>query len=594
MRMPPMPIPEMRHPEMRPSEVRPSSRAEQQPSSGRDGDRDPLDPPVSRVSRKAVWLMLSLTLGSLALAQPARRPNPGVPAPVMPWNIPPDLVAVPRPVVERMEVGGLQVRARIEPQHKVFEATLLVRTAGMSAASRLALTHTLRYGGAEGLEGAKFGEMLARMGAELEVSAQADQLELTVRGGIEPVVIGEGQSSHPLLLLGQLVKAPANSDVLLGRTRESMQHLLSTRRSDPLTVGLDQLRSMVFQEHPYATQLRPGEIEALELDGLKALHSEVFSPSRSILTVTSPLDASLVKGLVEQAFAGWEGAVGLERLSLPKPLDAAAVQTLPSPSAKMVVVAGRMVVPANPLERAASRVLASALEASLQRSIPDRERLRAGARLEEHGDAAFLWTWVEGASPASTDAILRQELARAGQGGLVPREIEYARARALSEVLRPLTSTEGFIRANARLELLRGVQPAEGGVSAEIEMLRALPPSAVADMGRALLGRGALAIVMVVPEGTVVGSAPFSLPRVVAPASAVAPTEGAPANAAGAGVNPESGAAAGAAATAATAAAGGAAGAAIVAATEPPQVKKSKGKRAKRLARKGSRRARRR
>lgn len=544
------------------------------------------------------WLLLSLAMGSLALAAPARRANPGLPAPVMPWNIPADPVAVPRPSLERLDAAGMPLRIRVEPQARSMSATLMARTPPLTGAGRLALSYALRYGGTKSLEGPVFGALLGQLGMAMSVEVYPDQLELTLRGPAQVMRLGENEVGL-LDLLAQRVRTPAFSEALLTQTREALQEIIGKRRSDPLLAGLDQLRSLLFQQHPYALSLGPADAEGLDLKILESLHTGTFVPSRCLLVVTGPLDGAGVKALTEKAFAGWEGAAATERPPLPRPQESSSVQTLPSPDARMVALAGRIVVPANPMERAATRVLATALEAALQRSVPEPGNFRVGARLEEQGDASMLWGWVEGANPGSTDAILRQEILRLGQGGLQPREIEYARARAIAELMRGMTLTEGLVRGNARLDLLHGPQPPDAGIAAELEMLKTLPPTAVVDMGRALLGRTAVAIVVVAPEGIKLGAAPMLEPTVL-PGGAPAAVQAAAVGAAAAGGAAVGGAAVGGAgaekklepgANEGSRAGGAAQNApateprAAAAPAEAPQVRKSRGGKQRRVAR---------
>lgn len=446
-----------------------------------------------------------LAAGTLTLAAQNRRPNPGLPAMIFPWNVPPDPVAVPRPTLERLEAGGMPVRVRVESQARTMSATLMARTPPLTGAGRLALAYALRFGGMEGQEGPAFDALLGQLGMRMSVAVSPDALEVTFTGTPQTVLAGD-KDVDLLGLLAQRLRNPAFSDELLSRLKGNMQQTLSNRRNDPLLAGLDQLRTTIFQDHPYGMALAHKDAEGLDAKILEELHASTFVPSRCVLSVTGPLEGASVKALAEKAFEGWSGSASGERPGLPRPQESSSVQTLPSPDQRMVAVAGRMVVPANPMERAATRILATALEAALQRSAPEPGRFRVGARLDEQSDASLLWGWVEGANPSSTDAILRQEVVRMGQGGIQPREIEYARARAIAELLRGMTDTASLMRGNARLDLLRGPQPPDAGIAAEIELLKSLPATAVIDMGRALLGRTAVAIVFVAPEGMKLGS----------------------------------------------------------------------------------------
>ncbi|MFM7203341.1 MAG: hypothetical protein ACKO6N_21345 [Myxococcota bacterium] len=463
-------------------------------------------------------------LATLALSAQERRANPGLPPLIYPWLVPADRVPVPRAALERFEAGGIPIRARVEPSSSSLEATLLIRTHDLSPAVQLALAYQLRFGGGAEFDGPTFSAELARVGAERQVEVFADHLELTLRGPASPVPAGKGQTISTLELLAAVVSSSSSSEPLLSRTQEELRATLGVRQADPLTVTLDRIRQMVFQSHPYALGLKLSDLENLDAERLATAQKSALSPSRCMLAITSPLESALLKPLIEQTFAGWNGGGLPDRVSLPPLLEAASIQTLASPNSRMVVGTGRMVLPGNPQERAIARILAQVIASGLQRITPERELFRVGARLEEHADAALLWAWVEGTVPGNTEALLRQELARVGQGQLVVPEIEAARAHALAALLAPLQGMPRWIRGEARLELLRGPQTPETGLALDVEQLKLVPPSAVADMGRALFGTGAVALVLTSPAGS-------ALPDVAPAPAQAAPAAPAPAEA---------------------------------------------------------------
>lgn len=451
--------------------------------------------------RMRTWLISSLLLATAALSAQERRANPGLPVMIYPWQVPADPIPVPRLSLERFDMAGIPVRARVEPSSNTLEATLLIRTPDLSPAAQLALAFQLRFGGVATYDGPTFSAELARVGAERNVEVFADHLELTLRGPATPIPAGDGQTISTLELLAALASASSSTPLLLSRTQEELRQTLALRQADPLTISLDQLRQLVFQTHPYALGLKLADLENLDAERMTSEQQKALTPARCLLAVTSPLESALLKPLIEQAFGGWSGGNIPDRVSLPL-LEAASVQTLTSPDSRMVVATGRMVLPGNPQERATARILAQAIANGLQRINPERERFRIGARLEEHADAALLWAWVEGTAPGNTEALLRQELARVGQGLLVPIEVETARAHAISHLLEPLQGINRWVRGEARLELLRGPQTPETGLALELELLKSIPAPAVADMGRALFGTGAVGLVMTMPGGS--------------------------------------------------------------------------------------------
>jgi predicted Zn-dependent peptidase len=446
---------------------------------------------------KRLWLLvLCGALTAVAVAAPFRRPVK--PRPVEPWAVPADPVPVPAPMLEKLEVDGLRVRARLESSIPRIEASLVIHTLSeVSSPTAVALLTTamLRIGGTTEHAGAAFTQYLGRSGLELEAAADPDYLTITVRGPAD-------QAPAALKLLAGLALSPAYPEAELENARDALRGLAELRGRDPLAAATDRLHARLFGEHPYAARIEP-RLEGMTRDSLLEAHGRQFVPGRTMLAVSGPIEPRALQAMVVEAFHGWKAGTPAVRAEVTRPAGAGEPEHVAIPGSTAAVAAGRVVPPTTDLDRVATQVLGQVIDAAVRARLHGDGR--AGAHFTRHAGAGLLWAWGEGSSLDAVRAVVAGELARAGRGELTDVEIGRARVAALAETLRGLKDMPSIVTA-ATVEELMGGDP--GWPSKQLNLLRTLPPAEVRRVARTLLAAGATVTVSSGPERSAAASGP--------------------------------------------------------------------------------------
>jgi zinc protease len=217
-------------------------------------------------------------------------------------------LAQERPVVwpartHRRLANGLEVV--LVESHTIPKVTaqLLFRS-GNAAAARQApglaeITATVLRTGTATRSSNRIEEDLRRMGADLGTGASADSSAVSFSGLAE---------FAPVLL--ELVADLAQNAVFpleeFERERRQMLERLRIDRATPGFVAGEQLRKVLFGEHPYAI-VAPleSQVESFQREQLAAFHREHYRPGNALLVMVGDFAAGRMLEQIERIFGGW-------------------------------------------------------------------------------------------------------------------------------------------------------------------------------------------------------------------------------------------------------------------------------------------------
>ncbi|HYJ80349.1 MAG TPA: pitrilysin family protein [Longimicrobiaceae bacterium] len=225
---------------------------------------------------------------------------------------PPQLGPPPPPRIPRPErwtlAGGLRVVAA--PRPGVPQVVLrLVLPAG-SAADPPAFPGTAHLAGhlltegTLGMSAEELNERIDLLGAALHAQVGHDFAE------IEALFLSE-TLAEGVALLAEIATRPSFPAAETERVRAESLDALVARGDEPANVADDRAALEVFGAgHPYGRPAFGTEegIRTVPRERLAAFHAERYRPAGAFLVASGEFDPAELRALLEDAFAGWEGA----------------------------------------------------------------------------------------------------------------------------------------------------------------------------------------------------------------------------------------------------------------------------------------------
>ncbi len=204
--------------------------------------------------------------------------------------------------------NGLVLVTVENPAADIVAARIFIRAGACheprAEAGKFSLLSALLTKGAAHLSALDIAEQVESVGAHLGADTSADYSLLSLKAV---------SSDFPelLSLAAELLRSPSfpQSEVELEQ-RLTLQGLRSMQEQ-PFTVAYNQLRQMMYQEHPYAL---PGlgteeSIPGLSRELLSQTHQTFFRPDNVVVSITGRISPERAIELVEQVFGDWRSPV---------------------------------------------------------------------------------------------------------------------------------------------------------------------------------------------------------------------------------------------------------------------------------------------
>ncbi len=149
------------------------------------------------------------------------------------------------------------------------------------------------------------------------VGAGADVDDLSVSAGVPVAALRDA-----LAQLADVVAHPSFPRAEVAGERERVVQEITQEAVDPMAIATHGLDARLFPRHPYADPLpTSAAVRRTGRARLEQFHGERVVPSKSLFVAVGDVDPERLTGLVEEAFAAWEGERG--RAELPGPASPA-------------------------------------------------------------------------------------------------------------------------------------------------------------------------------------------------------------------------------------------------------------------------------
>ncbi|MBL1173538.1 MAG: insulinase family protein [Pantanalinema sp. GBBB05] len=190
--------------------------------------------------------------------------------------------------------------------------------------------------GTDRLSSLEIAEQVESVGASLSTDATTDYFLLslkTVSSDFEDI----------LKLASQLLRSPAFPESELELERRLTLQAIRSQQEQPFTIAFDQLRWMMYGEHPYAL---PGlgtinSVTQLQAEDLHHYHQTHFRPDNIVISLSGRIQTDAAVQLIQQVFGDWQPPdVPLPTLDLPPVLTQPLTKAIAQETQQSIIMLG--------------------------------------------------------------------------------------------------------------------------------------------------------------------------------------------------------------------------------------------------------------
>jgi zinc protease len=306
---------------------------------------------------------------------------------------------------------------------------------GRSGTSNLVAT-LLTKGTAE-MNAMEIATRVESVGAGVSTEANNDLLEISFKSITADFV-------DILRLVGKLLRESDFPEAQLALEKKMVIERIKSQAERPLTLAFQQLREMIYQQHPYAQSLTGNEasVAAISRDDLVAFHQTFFRPDRLTISLAGNLDPVAAEQLVDQIFGDWLLPTTAVPEIVPTIQRRAAEQRSLSKSTKQsIVMLGHLGVAVNGSDYFALRLIDSYLGSGLSSRLFVELREKRGLAYEVSSvfssklDRSIFAVYMGTANEKVTTAIngLQGELSRLCVAQLTASELANTKSKLLGK-----------------------------------------------------------------------------------------------------------------------------------------------------------------
>jgi predicted Zn-dependent peptidase len=178
--------------------------------------------------------------------------------------------------------------------------------------------------GTDKLSSYEIADRVESVGASLSADSTTDYFLLgfkTVSADFEEI----------LHLAGDLLRSPSFPTQELDLERRLVMQAIRSQQEQPFTVAFDQLRQIMYREHPYALSGLGTEESVAQLtrEDLLHYHQTHFRPDNMVVSLSGRVDPTAAIALVNQVFGGWKAP--------PEPLPSLELPALTSAPTRVAI-----------------------------------------------------------------------------------------------------------------------------------------------------------------------------------------------------------------------------------------------------------------
>ncbi len=241
--------------------------------------------------------------------------------------------------------NGIVLLVAENPTADIIAARIFVRSgsrwdqpyqAGLSHLVSAVLTK-----GTEKLSSLEIAEQVESLGASLSTDATTDYFLVSLKSVSAdfPEMLG---------LAGDVLRSPSFPEAELELERRLTLQAIRSQQEQPFTVAFDQLRHMMYGEHPYALSGLGTEetVAKLNQSDLLGYHATHFRPDNLIISLSGRINPETAISLVNQVLGDWQPPkTALPALATPAVQTAPLRQSIAQDTQQSIVMLGYLAPP---------------------------------------------------------------------------------------------------------------------------------------------------------------------------------------------------------------------------------------------------------
>jgi zinc protease len=221
------------------------------------------------------------------------------------------------PQTRTVLANGMVVLVWENPSADIIAARIFIRAGSQWESSQDAgLSHLLSAvltKGTEQRSSLEIAEQVEAVGASLGADSATDYFLLSLK-------TVSADFAEMLTLAGELLRSPSFPQQEIDLERRLTIQAIRSQQEQPFSVAFDQLRQIMYGEHPYALSGLGTETSVAELEraDLQHYHQTHFRPDNIVISLSGRIQSDAAIALVEQVFGDWQAPpTPLPVLSLP-------------------------------------------------------------------------------------------------------------------------------------------------------------------------------------------------------------------------------------------------------------------------------------
>jgi predicted Zn-dependent peptidase len=212
--------------------------------------------------------------------------------------------------------------------------------------------------GCEGLSSLQIAEQVESIGANLSADTAADYFQLSLKTVTADFV-------DILTLAAKILRSPTFPEAEVELERRIALQDIRSQKEHPFTVAFDQLRQVMYQDHPYAMSALGNEstMSRITRADLLQFHQTYFRPDNLVISIAGRITLDDAVAVVEKVFGDWQppAAKPLPTLNLPNLTVQPQQVIVPQQTQQSIVMLGYMATAVNSPDYAALKLLSTYL-----------------------------------------------------------------------------------------------------------------------------------------------------------------------------------------------------------------------------------------
>ena len=236
--------------------------------------------------------------------------------------------------------NGIVVLVTENPAADIIAARIFIRAGSCYENQEQAgLAHLLSAvltKGCEGLSSLEIAEQVESVGASLGADTATDYFLLSLK-------TVTSDFAEILSLAGRILRSPTFPETQVELERRIALQDIRSQQEQPFTIAFDQLRDVMYQNHPYARSVLGSEatMSRLTRKDLVQYHQTYFRPDHVVISIAGRITPENAIALVEGVFGDWQHATQpLQKLDLPELNIKPQIKIKPQQTQQSIVMLG--------------------------------------------------------------------------------------------------------------------------------------------------------------------------------------------------------------------------------------------------------------